>query len=100
VAEKADAAVDELPDDLARELAEKGVEARDEVALRRELERHVPGYNLFRLTPAAARRWKTRYRLLLDAGYFDGQSVAEVYGRALSGVLRDAADARSAREDV
>jgi hypothetical protein len=80
-----------FPEDLSRALAERGMQALDEVSLRRELERRVPGYNLFRLTPAAARRWKCRYRLLLEAGYFDGQSAAEVYGRALLAALTPAA---------
>lgn len=80
-----------FPEDLSRALAGRGVEAHDEVSLRRELERRVPGYNLFRLTPAAARRWKCRYRLLLEAGYFDGQSAAEVYGRALLAAITPAA---------
>src|SRR5579859_2289111 len=73
----------ELPDELAAALARLGVERRDEVSLRRALEAHVLGYNLFRLTPAAARRWKCRYRILLDAGYYDGQTAAEAYARAL-----------------
>jgi hypothetical protein len=76
-----------FPTDLAAALSPRGVADFDEVALRRALERHVPGYNLFRLTPAAARRWKCRYRILLDAGYYDGQSAAEAYGRALLAVL-------------
>ena len=76
-----------FPEELGRALAERGVGAQDEVSLRRELERRVPGYNLFRLTPAAARRWKCRYRLLLEAGFYDGQSAAEVYGRALLAAL-------------
>ncbi len=79
-----------LPGDVSRSLAERGVEAQDEISLRRELERCVPGYNLFRLTPAATKRWKCRYRLLLEAGYFDGQSAAEAYGRALLAALTPA----------
>lgn len=76
-----------FPADLAAELASRGVTDLGEVALRRALERQVPGYNLFRLTPAAARRWKCHYRVLLEAGYYDGQSAAEAYGRALLAVL-------------
>ena len=72
-----------LPDELVARLGAVGIVARDEVALRRALERRVPGYNLFRLTPAAAKRWKCRYRILLAQGYYDGQSVAETYARAL-----------------
>jgi hypothetical protein len=77
----------QFPEELARDLAAAGVLAHDEVGLRRALERRVPGYNLFRLTPAAARRWRCRYRLLLGAGYYDGNSAAEAYGRALLAVL-------------
>jgi hypothetical protein len=88
-----------FPDDVSHALAERGVEAQDEASLRRELERRVPGYNLFRLTPAATKRWKCRYRLLLDAGYFDGQSAAEVYGRALLALLIPATTDASARQE-
>lgn len=72
-----------LPDDVATALAEHGVEARDEVGLRRELEQRLPGYTLYRLTPAATRRWKARYRIMFEADYFDSQTVAEAYARAL-----------------
>jgi hypothetical protein len=77
----------ELPGEVVDALAERGVTEHDEVALRQELERHVPGYNLFRLTPAAVKRWKCRYRILLDAGYYDGQSAREAYARALLAVI-------------
>lgn len=76
-----------LPDELVRQLAERGVVATDEVALRQTLEAHVPGYNLFKLTPAATHRWKCRYRILLDAGYYDGQTAEEAYARALLAVM-------------
>lgn len=72
-----------LPHDLAEQLAARGVTQFDEVALRRTLEVLVPGYSVYRLTPAAQKRWKCRYRIMLDVGYFDGKSVAEVYARAL-----------------
>lgn len=76
-----------LPDELVRLLAERGVVATDEVALRQAIEARVPGYNLFKLTPAAARRWKCRYRILLGTGYYDGQTVEEAYARALLAVI-------------
>lgn len=76
-----------LPDEVVDALVERGVTEHDEVALRQELERRAPGYNLFRLTPAAAKRWKCRYRILLDAGYYDGQSAREAYARALLAVI-------------
>ena len=55
----------------------------DEVALREALEARVPGWDLHRLTPAAAKRWKCRYRLLMGNGYYDGATAAEAYARAL-----------------
>lgn len=72
-----------LAPELAAALVELGITDHDEVSLRRAVEQRVPGYNLFRLTPAAARRWKCRYRLLFDAGYVDGQTTIEVYARGL-----------------
>jgi hypothetical protein len=81
-----------LSEELVAELAGRGVEARGEVALRRELERQVDGYNLFRLTRAASRRWKCTYRVLCGAGYFDGQSAEEAYARALLAALETASD--------
>ena len=34
-------------------------------------------------TPAAVKRWKTRYRLMSGQAYYDGQTAAEAYARAL-----------------
>ena len=73
----------ELPEDVLVALSERGVTATGEVALRCLLEKYASTYNLFRLSPAAARRWKCRYRVLLEAGYCDGMTVAEAYARAL-----------------
>jgi len=81
-----------LPGDVAEALARRGVAERDEVALRRALEQRVDGYNLFKLTRAASRRWKCRYRILLGAGYYDGQSAAEAYARALLATLEVGAE--------
>jgi hypothetical protein len=80
----------ELPDALRSALTAAGITACDEVALRLELERHLPTYSLCRLAPAAVRRWKARYRLLYGGAYLDGQTPAEVYARALLAV-RDVA---------
>jgi hypothetical protein len=74
---------DELPAELRAALDRHGITAQDEVALRRELERHLPGYTLYRLMPAAARRWKCKYRIMVGATYFDCQTVPEAYARAL-----------------
>lgn len=73
----------DVPEDVAATLAAHGIAARDEVALRLALEEHLPGYTLYRLTPAAVRRWKCRYRIMFEATYFDCQTVAEAYARAL-----------------
>lgn len=73
----------DLPDDVIATLEAHGVAARDEVALRLALEAHLPGYTLYRLTPAAARRWKCRYRIMFAATYLDAQTVPEAYARAL-----------------
>jgi hypothetical protein len=75
-----------MPDDLLAALHARQLPA-DEVGLRIALEAHVPGYDLHRLTPAAAKRWKTHYRLMLSTGYYDGASPAEVYARALLAAL-------------
>ena len=72
-----------LPADVDAALDARGVAARDEVGLRQLLEQHLPGYTLYRLTPAAARRWKCNYRIMFEATYFDCQSVVEAYARAL-----------------
>ena len=77
----------ELAPEVVAALAAHGVTATDEVSLRRALEQHTPSYNLFRLSPAAVKRWKCRYRVLLEAGYYDGMSAAEAYARTLLAVL-------------
>jgi hypothetical protein len=68
-------------------LVARGVSALDEVSLRLELERHLPTYTLYRLGPAAARRWKCRYRLMFAEKYLDAQTVAEAFALALLAVL-------------
>jgi len=74
---------DTLPAELVAALDQQDIAARDEVGLRRELERHLTGYTLYRLTPAAARRWKCTYRIMFGDIYFDCQTVPEAYARAL-----------------
>ena len=74
---------DQLPDEVDVALTERRIEVRDEVGLRLALEERLKGYALYRLTPAAARRWKCRYRIMFEATYFDCQTVAEAYARAL-----------------
>jgi hypothetical protein len=77
----------ELPDEIHQTLLDRGVTTLDEVGLRVELERHLPAYTLYRLTPAAARRWKCRYRLMFGDTYLDCQNVAEAYARALLTIM-------------
>jgi hypothetical protein len=72
-----------LPPDVAAALRARGLPTSGETALRRALEAHLPGFSLFRLTPAAVKRWKVRYRLMAGDAYYDGQTVEEAYARAL-----------------
>ena len=80
-----------LPDTLQHELAQHGIDAFDEIALRQALEQHVETYTLIRLAPWPARRWKCQYRLMLGDVMHDAQSVAEAYAIALLAVLRHTA---------
>lgn len=68
-----------LPTLLASRLRESGIDQTDEVALRETLESRAPTYTLYRLAPAAARKWNARYRITLGPSYFDAQSVPEAY---------------------
>lgn len=77
----------DVSNDVATELDAHGVMARDEVALRLALEARLSGYTLYRLTPAAARRWKCKYRIMFGTTYCDCQTVAEAYARALLATL-------------
>ncbi len=77
-----------LPETLQYELAQYGIPAFDEIALRQALEQRVETYTLIRLAPWPARRWKCQYRLMLGDAVYDAQSVAEAYGMALIAVLR------------
>lgn len=72
-----------LPDDPADDLIQRGLPAGVEAAIRRALEAYLPGYSLYRLTPAAVKRWKIRYSLMAGDAYYDGQSASEAYARAL-----------------
>jgi hypothetical protein len=78
--------VGELSEEIRSALVVRGVTALDEVSLRLELERHLAAYTLYRLGPAAARRWKCRYRLMFADTYLDAQTVAEAYALALLAV--------------
>ena len=71
-----------LPADIGERLAALGIHQTGEGELRRLLEAHTSAYTLYRLPPAAARKWKARYRIMLGATYIDCQSVIEAYARA------------------
>jgi hypothetical protein len=75
-----------MTEDLLVALREHNL-PEDEVGLREALDDRVAGWELFRLPPAAARRWKCRYRLILNDGIFDAQSPAEAYARAVLSVI-------------
>jgi hypothetical protein len=77
----------ELPADVIAALDRRGITARDEAALRRAVERHLHSFTLIRLMPAAARRWKCRYRIMFGDTYCDCQTVPEAYARTLLAVL-------------
>ena len=79
----------ELPEDIQQALLDRGVTTLDEVGLRVELERSLPAYTLYRLTPAAARRWKCKYRLMFGDTYLDSQTVSEAYARALLAITAE-----------
>ncbi len=78
----------EIPEDLQVELEKYGVAQFEEVALRQKLEAHVATYTLVKLADWPARRWKCRYRVMMGAGTYDGQSASEAYGRALLATLQ------------
>ncbi len=79
----------DVPETVHAALAERGITTVDEVGLRVELERHLSAYTLYRLTPAAARRWQSKYRLIFGDTYLDCQTVAEAYARALLAIMPD-----------
>lgn len=76
-----------LPVDVVGRLAAFGVHLTDEVELRRLLESHAQTYTLYRLAPAAIRKWKARYRIMIGDSYQDCQSAAEAYASALAFTL-------------
>ena len=81
-----------LGEELRNRLAEYGILASDETALREALEARIETYTLFKLAPWPARRWKCHYRLMMRDQMYDGQSAEEVYALALLARL-DASDA-------
>jgi hypothetical protein len=76
-----------IAQELHRQLAQHGITAIDEVALREALEAHAQTYTLIKLAPWPARRWKCRYRLLIGEKMYDAQSAAQAYAMGLLAVL-------------
>lgn len=79
-----------LPDTLQEQLAQHGIIASDESALRETLEQYVETYTLIKLAPWPARRWRCRYRLLLRDHMYDAQSASEAYALGLLAALSNA----------
>jgi hypothetical protein len=80
-----------LPPVVAAVLQVRGLPTGDETTLCQALEAHLPGYCLYRLMPAAIKRWRVRYRLIAGNSYYDGQSAGEAYARALLACVEMAA---------
>ena len=76
-----------LPETLQEQLAQFGITASDEAALRETLETYVETYTLIKLAPWPARRWKCHYRLLLREQMYDAQSVPEAYARGILAII-------------
>jgi hypothetical protein len=76
-----------IPETLRQQLAQYGITAIDEVALREALEERVETYTLIKLAPWPARRWKCRYRLMMRDHMYDAQSAAEAYALGLLAAL-------------
>ena len=76
-----------IPETLQQQLAQHGIRASDEVALREALEERVETYTLIKMAPWPARRWKCRYRLMMRDHMYDAQSAAEAYALALLAAL-------------
>jgi hypothetical protein len=72
-----------LSEEIQRRLAECGIEASNETALREALETHIETYTLYKLAPWPARRWKCHYRLMMRDQVYDGQSAEDAYALAL-----------------
>jgi len=72
-----------IPETLQQQLAQHGIRASGEVALREALEERVETYTLIKLAAWPARRWKCRYRLMMRDHMYDAQSAAEAYALGL-----------------
>jgi hypothetical protein len=83
-----------IPEELHRQLAQHGVTAIDEVALREALEAHTETYTLIKLAPWPARRWKCKYRLMMGDKFYDAQSAVEAYAMGLLAALENSSSAQ------
>lgn len=79
---------DVLPPAVQAELAQYGITAREEVALREALEARAETYTVIKLADWPARRWKCRYRLMMGDGIYDAQTMCEAYALGLLALLR------------
>ncbi len=77
-----------IPAAIQVQLAQHGINASGEVALREALEARVETYTLIKLAPWPARRWKCHYRLLIGDAIFDAQSAAEAYALGVLSLLK------------
>jgi hypothetical protein len=77
----------DMPADIRERLRAHGITTAGETELRSLLEAHAQTYTLYRLAPAAARKWKARYRIMFGATYLDSQTAPEAYARALLALL-------------
>jgi hypothetical protein len=76
-----------IAEELHKQLAQHGITASGEIALREALEAHAETYTLIKLAPWPSRRWKCRYRLLTGDKMYDAQSPSEAYAIALLAIL-------------
>jgi hypothetical protein len=85
-----------IPDELHNKLAQYGITASGEVALREALEARAETYTLIKLAPWPARRWKCQYRLLIGDKMYDAQSPSEAYAMGLLATLENTQKERDA----
>lgn len=64
-----------------------GITTSGETELRVLLEERAQTYTLYRLAPAAVRKWKAHYRIMFGATYLDCQTAPEAYAQALLALL-------------
>lgn len=75
--------VGSLTTETRERLRTHGITTTGETELRALLEEQAQTYTLYRLAPAAMRKWKARYRIMFGATYLDCLTAPEAYARAL-----------------